>query len=93
MKLFNNEFNSICSWFSWRRVIELITAFLLVRIVFSSLHPSFEPTETIYTLLVYLGGVISGIGLVLSTGRRATDCQHRWARFKKLIKDCYSGSI
>lgn len=87
MERLGNKLNSICSWISWRRVIELTIAFLLVRFMFSLFSHSFLAHASGYALLAYLGGVISGIGLTLSTGRRANDCNHRWARFKKLMRD------
>lgn len=89
MERLGNKLNSICNWLSWRRVIELTIAFLLVRFIFSLVSHSFLAHASGYSLLAYLGGVICGIGLTLSSGRRATDCTHRWARFKKLMKESY----
>ena len=87
------KMNSICSWLSWKRVIELTFAILIVRWVFS-LFANVDPAHASgYGLLFYLFGLACGIGFTLSTGRRATDCGTRFARFKKLLKQAYHGPV
>lgn len=85
-----SKLNNICSWVNWKRVIELIVAFLIVRIIFILVTPhySYWPIHApAAALFCFSFGVLSGVGLAFSKERRRSDCRSRVLRLIKLLKD------